>query len=156
MTDQSTADTTRNVELERTFEAPRELVFRAFTDPDQVPQWWGPEGFHTPREKVEIEPRVGGRYHVVMVQSDSGAEFPTDYEIVELVEPELLVLRAPAMPEFGIPDETTTRVELRDEGGRTHMTLTSGPYTPDIRGPAEAGWKAQIEKLVQLLESRST
>jgi uncharacterized protein YndB with AHSA1/START domain len=68
MTDQSTADTTRNVELERTFEAPRELVFRAFTDPDQVPQWWGPEGFHTPREKVEIEPRVGGRYHVVMVQ----------------------------------------------------------------------------------------
>jgi uncharacterized protein YndB with AHSA1/START domain len=153
LTDQSPAAAGRNVELERTFDAPRELVFSAFTDPDQVPDWWGPDGFHTPRDKVEIEPRVGGRYHVVMVQSDSGAEFPTHYEIVEIVEPELLVLRAPAMPEFGIPDETTTRVELHDEDGRTRMTLTSGPHTGDMLGAAEAGWRAQLEKLARLLSA---
>jgi uncharacterized protein YndB with AHSA1/START domain len=144
------------VELERAFDAPRQLVFKAFIDPEQVTQWRGPDGFHTPREKVEIGPRVGGRYHVVMVQDDSGAEFPTRYEIVELVEPGLLVLRAPAMPEYGIPDATTTRVELYDEAGRTRMALMSGPYTPDMHGPAEAGWTGQLDKLVQLLEQRST
>jgi Activator of Hsp90 ATPase homolog 1-like protein len=86
----------------------------------------------------------------------STADTTRTVAIVELLEPELLVLRAPAMPELGIPDETTTRIELRDEGGRTHMTLTSGPHTPDMSGPAEAGWKSQLEKLVRLLESRST
>ena len=53
-----------------------------------------------------------------MVRRDSGGEFAVGYEIVELVEPELLVLRSDPMPEMGMPEPTVVRVELHDHGGR--------------------------------------
>jgi uncharacterized protein YndB with AHSA1/START domain len=148
-------ETADSLAIERVFDAPRDTVFRAWTDPDQVAQWWGPEGFTTPREKVEIDPRVGGRYDVVMIQSDSGAEFPTLCEIVEFVEPELLVLRAAPVPELGLPEATTTRVEFHPEGHRTRVRFTSGPFTPELLDQAGAGWTAQLDNLVQLLRRRS-
>jgi uncharacterized protein YndB with AHSA1/START domain len=88
----------QEVLITRIFDAPREQVFRAWTDPDQVAQWYGPEHFDTPREKIRIDLRVGGRYELTMVQRSNGAEFPAGYEIVELVEPQLLVLRSDPMP----------------------------------------------------------
>jgi uncharacterized protein YndB with AHSA1/START domain len=142
----------QEVRLTRTFEAPREQVFRAWTDPDEVAVWYGPEQFDTPREKIRIDLRVGGRYELTMVQRDSGAEFAIGYEILELVEPELIVLRSDPMPEVGMHEPTLTRVELHDLGGRTRMTLTDGPY-PDSRH-AEAGWSAAFDKLAALLTSR--
>ena len=72
-----------------------------------------------------------------MVQRDSGAEFAIGYDILELVEPELLVLRSDPMPEMGMHEPTITRVELHDIGGRTRMTLTDGPY-PETGHPAGA------------------
>jgi uncharacterized protein YndB with AHSA1/START domain len=143
------AATDQEVRITRTFEAPRERVFRAWTDPDEVAAWYGPEHFDTPRERIEIDLRVGGRYELTMVQRGSGAEFPVRYEIVELVEPELIVLRSDPMPEIGVHETTFTRVELEDLGGRTRMTLTDGPY-PDS-GPAEAGWSAAFDKLAALV-----
>ncbi len=101
-TPSQTAD--QEVLITRIFEAPRERVFRAWTDPDEVAAWYGPEQFDTPREKIHIDLRVGGRYELTMVQRGSGAEFPASYEIVELVEPELIVLRSDPMPEFGMPE----------------------------------------------------
>ena len=156
MTDQISSQSHGRVAIERIFDAPRDAVFSAWTDPDQVAQWWGPDGFSTPREKVEIDPRLGGRYHVVMIQSGSGAEFPTLCEIVEIVEPELLVLRAAPLPELGIPEATTTRVEFHDEGERTRVNFTSGPFTPGPLEQAKAGWTAQLQNMAQLLEQHST
>ena len=95
----------QQVLITRIFEAPRERVFRAWTDPDEVAAWYGPEQFDTPRDKIHIDLRVGGRYELTMVQRGSGAEFPANYEIVELVEPELIVLRSDPMPEFGMPEQ---------------------------------------------------
>src|SRR5215208_3155733 len=83
----------QQVLITRIFDAPRERVFAAWTDPDQVAAWYGPEHFDTPREKVRIEPRVGGRWELTMVQRDTGAEYSLRYEIVELAVPELIVLR---------------------------------------------------------------
>ena len=80
--------------ITRIFDAPREDVFAAWTDPAQVAAWYGPEQFETPREQIHIDLRVGGRYELTMVQRGSGAEFPVGYEIIELVEPELIVLRS--------------------------------------------------------------
>ena len=54
------------------FDAPREEVFRAWTDPDQVAAWYGPEHFDTQRVRIEL--RVGGRYELTMVQRGSGTE----------------------------------------------------------------------------------
>ena len=82
------------ITITRVFDAPRELVFKAWTEPDQVAQWFGPAGFETPREGVEIDLRVGGRYNLRMVQRGTGMEYWLRYEIVDLVEPELLVLKS--------------------------------------------------------------
>ncbi len=137
-------DTAVEVLITRIFDAPREQVFTAWTDPAEVAGWFGPEHFDTAH--VHIDLRVGGRYELVMVQRDSGAEFPIRYEIVELVEPELLVLRSDPMPEMGMHEPTITRVELHDHGDKTRMTLSDGPY-PAGRGHAEAGWHAAFDKL---------
>jgi uncharacterized protein YndB with AHSA1/START domain len=137
----------QQVLITRIFDAPRELVFAAWTDPDQVAQWFGPEGFETPRESVEIDLRVGGRYELTMVSQ--GGEHRVQYEIVELDPPRLLVLTSPPMPEIGIHEPTFTRIEFHDEGGRTRMALTDGPYTESRH--AEAGWNGAFAKLEALL-----
>jgi uncharacterized protein YndB with AHSA1/START domain len=87
----------QQVLITRIFDAPREQVFKAWTDPDQVAAWYGPEHFDTPRERIHIDLRVGGRYELTMVQRDGGGEFAIGYEVVELVEPELIVLRSDPM-----------------------------------------------------------
>jgi uncharacterized protein YndB with AHSA1/START domain len=136
--------------ITRIFDAPREHVFRAWTNPDEVAAWYGPEHFDTPRERIHIDPRVGGRYELTMVQRGGGAEFAVGYEIIEIVEPELIVLRSDPMPEVGIHEPTITRVEFHDHGARTRMTLIDGPY-PQGGGHAEAGWNAALDKLAALV-----
>jgi uncharacterized protein YndB with AHSA1/START domain len=136
--------------ITRIFDAPREQVFRAWTNPDEVAAWYGPEHFDTPRERIHIDLRVGGRYELTMVQRGGGAEFAVGYEIIEVVEPSLIVLRSDPMPEVGIHEPTITRVELHDHGARTRMTLSDGPY-PQGGGHAEAGWNAALDKLTALV-----
>ena len=143
--------TDQQILITRIFEAPRERVLAAWTDPVQVAAWYGPEHFDTPREKVHIEPRVGGRWELTMVQRGTGAEFPVRFELVELVEPELIVLRCEPMPELGLAEATVTRVEFHDHGEKTHMTLSDGPYPAVGRGHAEAGWHGALDKLAALL-----
>lgn len=164
MTEDTLAGGRPELHLTRVFDGSRELVFKAWTDPDQVAKWWGPEGFEIPRESVSIDLRVGGRFDLVMVvvnaeivagmQVELGTEFPDSSEIVELVEPELLVLRSEARPEIGLPVPTVTRIEFHDDGnGKTRVALTSGPYTATMRPNAEAGWSGSFDKVERLLGS---
>ena len=146
-----TAD--HQIVITRVFDAPRELVFRAWTEPDQVAKWFGPQGIEIPRDSVVIDLRVGGRFELRMVRSEMGFEARLVYEIVELVEPELLVLRHEAMPDLGIPEATATRVELHDEDGKTRMVLTDGPYLESAH--AEAGWLQAFDKLAALVSGAS-
>ena len=141
------SDVANEVLITRIFDAPREAVFKAWTDPDEVAAWYGPEQFDTPREKIRIDLRVGGRYELTMVQRDSGKEFPSGYEIIELVEPELLVMRSDPLPEFGMPEPALLRVEFHDHGAKTRMTLTDGPYAESRH--AEAGWNAAFDTLAK-------
>ena len=141
----------RLITITRVFDAPRELVWAAWTDPDQLAKWFGPAGFDTPRDTVEIDLRVGGRFSLRMVKGGSGLEHPVDYEIVELAEPELLVLKSEPMPEVGLHHGTVARVELQEEAGKTRMTLTDGPYTEEGGRGAGAGWEGAFDKLEALL-----
>jgi uncharacterized protein YndB with AHSA1/START domain len=143
--------TTDQVLITRIFDAPREAVFRAWTDPDRVAEWYGPEHMDTPRDKIHIDLRVGGRYELTMVRRDGGDEHAIGYEIIELVEPELIVLRSDPMPEVGMHEPTLTRVELHDHGAKTRMTLSDGPYPPEGRSHAEGGWSAAFDKLAALV-----
>jgi uncharacterized protein YndB with AHSA1/START domain len=135
--------------ITRIFDAPRDLVFRAWTDPGHVAQWFGPGGFDTPRETVEIDLRVGGRFELEMVQKQTGARFPVRYEIIELDPPRLLVLKSEPRPEMGMLEPTITRIELHDHGDKTRMSLSDGPYTHAAH--AEAGWNGAFVKLDALL-----
>jgi uncharacterized protein YndB with AHSA1/START domain len=139
------------ITITRVFDAPRQLVFEAWTDPDHLADWFGPAGFETPRDSIEIDLRVGGRFSLRMVQPGGGMEYPLSYEIVELVEPELLVLRSDPMPEVGLHHHTITRVELEAEAGKTRMMLTDGPYPDEGGRGAAAGWEASFDKLASAL-----
>lgn len=137
----------QTITITRVFDAPREVVFRAWTDPDHVAKWFGPAGFDVPRESVEVDLRAGGRFRLLMVRGDSGMEHPIDYEVVEVSEPELLVLRSEPNPQVGLHRGTVARIELQEEGGKTRMTLTDGPYTEDGARGAGGGWEGAFDKL---------
>jgi uncharacterized protein YndB with AHSA1/START domain len=134
------------------FEAPREQVFRAWTDPDEVAAWYGPEHMEAPRDRIRIDLRVGGRWELTMVQrGGGGGEFSIGYDILELVEPELIVMRSDPMPQAGMHEPTVLRVEFHDHGAKTRMTLSDGPYPPAGRGHAESGWNAAFDKLASFV-----
>ncbi len=141
----------REVRVSRLFPAPRELVFSAWIEPDQISAWFAPEGCEVPRDTVDVEPRVGGRIHFEMLQAADEAVYPVRFEIVELSEPELLVLASEAQPELGLPHAMVTRVAFEVEGEGTRVTVVQGPHTDQMADGANAGWSSSLDKLERLL-----
>ena len=139
--------------ITRVFDAPRERVFRAWTDPDEVAAWFGPAQCDVPRDRVRIDLRVSGRFELTMVRRDGGGAFPLGYEILELEPPALLVLRSDPMPAAGMSEPTIVRIELHDHGDKTRMTFSDGPQPPAGRAGAEAGWTAAFDALAGGLTS---
>jgi uncharacterized protein YndB with AHSA1/START domain len=84
--DASTAD--REIVIERTVNAPRELVWRAWTEADQIAKWWGPNGFTTTIHAMDV--RVGGAWRFIMHGPD-GTDYPNKIVYREIVKPERLV-----------------------------------------------------------------
>lgn len=154
MTELTRAGRDAEVRITRVFDTTRERVFRAWTDPDDIAEWFSPAPLTTPRESVRVDLRVGGRFELSMVGPD-GAATPLGFEIVEVDPPALLVLRSDPMPEAGMPDPTLVRIELHDEpsasGPRTRMTLTDGPYPSGFDVHAERGWLSAFDKLARVV-----
>jgi uncharacterized protein YndB with AHSA1/START domain len=141
----------REVRVTRTFDAPRELVFRAWLDPEQIAAWMAPAGLEVPHSSIEVDPRPGGVIAYSMVDASSGQSYPVRFEIVEMREPELLVLSSPPAPEMGIPARLVTRAEFETIGERTTVTVTQGPHTEQLQRQAGDGWTSCLEKLATLL-----
>jgi uncharacterized protein YndB with AHSA1/START domain len=139
----------REVRLEHFFDAPCEAVFAAWTDPDKVAIWWAPEGLTIPRESVVVEPRVGGRFELDMVDP-SGQTAPLRAEFVEFEPPVLIVLRVEPMPEAGM-GETVLRAEFEAEGSGTRLRVADGPLPEELYENASAGWDSVISNLHALL-----
>jgi uncharacterized protein YndB with AHSA1/START domain len=150
-TEPSEPSSGREVRITRVLRAPRELVFRAWIDPDQVAAWWAPQECGIPRETVEIEPHAGGRIHFSMVELSGGTVYPVRFEIVEISEPELLVLASNPQPEIGLPYRMITRAVFEVEGDGTRVTVIQGPHTEEAQDRANAGWLGALEKLEKLL-----
>jgi uncharacterized protein YndB with AHSA1/START domain len=134
------------IRITRAFDAPRERVFAAWTEPDAIAAWYGPAQFDAPRERIHVDLRPGGRWELTMVRRDGGGQFTIGYEIVEVRAPELLVMRSDPMPH--LPAPTTLRIELAIDGAGTILTLTDGPMPEPGCGPAQAGYEAALDKLV--------
>jgi uncharacterized protein YndB with AHSA1/START domain len=145
-------DAATEVAVSRTFPAPRELVFHAWIDPDQIPQWWGPEHFTVPRDSVNVDLRPGGRYDLTMVDP-SGNEYPVRQEVLEVDPPSLLVFVHEPMPDHGLIEPITSRVEFHEDGQGTRVDITSGPYSAEMGPNASMGWEQQFDKLERLLSA---
>jgi len=117
-------DDSKTLVITRTLNAPRSLVWKMFSDPYHLAQWWGPAGFTNRVEKLDF--RTGGSWVHVMIGRD-GRELPTDNVILEVKEPERIVYRnAPADPKlFGDnpPPAFTKTVTFEDAGGKTILKL---------------------------------
>ncbi len=139
------------LELERTLPASPPVVFAAFTDPNELAKWWGPEGFSVP--SVEFNPRVGAIYRIEM-QPPEGSSFHLTGEVQEVDPPSRLAFTFAWEPPD--PDDVKTLVDLsfRDFGGSTGVAFTQGPFrTEERRTLHQGGWSDSFDKLERLLSA---
>lgn len=153
--------------LTRVFEAPREMVWKAWTDPEQFSKWWGPKPFTSPTNKMDV--RVGGKFLWSMCSPAGDTHFSAGV-FLEVDPPSRLVCDvyfadkhgAKIKPEFpGFPPdwsgEQKIYVTLEDLGERTRLTVRqTGIPAGEFRKMAAAGWSTSIDKLHEsLVEGRS-
>jgi len=144
--------------LTRIFDAPRELVFKAWTDPKIVAQWWGPHRFTNP--VCELDARPGGAIRIHMRGPD-GTVYPMTGTYQEIVEPERIVFTSAALDAAGNPMfELLTTVTFAEEGGKTKQILRtrvikSTPEAPRYLAGMEAGWTQSLERLTAYLAAHS-
>ena len=137
------------LQLTRTFAAPREKVFRAWTDPEEVKKWFHPPGYETP--SAEIDLRVGGKYRLGMRKLPDGEVFYLSGSYREVRRPERLVYtwQWEAEPELG---DTLVTVQFHDRGGSTEVVLTHELFpTEKARQEHERGWSGGLDNLVKIL-----
>ena len=149
----STATTADALELaiDRGFDAPRELVWKAWTQPEMMKQWSSPRGFTIPRSEGEL--RVNGSWHATMVKPD-GERLNLGGKYLEIAEPERLVFTHQWMDENWNPvsPETTVTVTLTARGGKTEMNFRqTGFDSAGSRYGHNGGWTESFDKLAELL-----
>jgi uncharacterized protein YndB with AHSA1/START domain len=154
--------------IERIFDAPVEAVWKAWTDPELVKQWWGPKDWSAPVVKIdfrvggtflgamrgamepggeEIEHWSGGVYEeIVPMQKIVSTDYFTDPEGNKIDPKEV------GMPGEW-PDELRITVTFEDLGdGRTKLTLTHEGHPEEIAGDAETGWNQSLDKLAAVIQ----
>jgi uncharacterized protein YndB with AHSA1/START domain len=131
------------VTISRRFDAPRELVYRAFVDADQLCEWYGPDGFYVPCETVQIDARVGGFQRFVI-----------EVTLSEVVENELLAghQEVERIGSASPGDRSSLRLEfIEDANGQTRLELRQGSFTDEMGEEVKARWESSFKNLDSLL-----
>ena len=115
-----TERTDREVIYTRVFDAPRELVWTAWSDPRHIGQWWGPNGFTTTTYSMDFEP--GGVWRFVMHGTD-GTDYQNKVVYLEIVKPERLVFKHSGVEEDTESVSHQTTVTFAAEGNKTKLTM---------------------------------
>ena len=150
------------VVIERTFDAPLDLIWQMWTDPEHFKSWYGPQGFTVPVAEMEL--RVGGKRLICMASPDGSMKMWTMGKYTEIVPNDRLIYtESPAdengnlvspsamgMPE-GYPATTEVTVLLEDLGGRTKMVMTHAGMPAD--SGAGGGWSQAFDKLANYIET---
>ncbi|MGE5250153.1 MAG: SRPBCC family protein [Bacteroidota bacterium] len=151
----------RELTITRTFNAPPELVWRAWTDPEQLMRWWGPETFTSPMCRLDL--REGGSYLYCM-RSPDGKDYYSTGVFRKIDPPRQLVYTdsfadadgnvVPATY-YGFPEdfprELLVTVTFEEQGGGTKMTLRHSGFPADQAVLAEQGWNESLDKLAETL-----
>ena len=149
-----TATSDRRFTITRVFDAPRELVWRCWTDPDEAPAWLHPRGVVTPREHVDFDVRPGGRYRYTMVAGD-GTEYPTTGTYREVSPPDRLVFTwgSPGDPDATMPLITIELAEHGTDAQQTRMTFQlEGFAGAPGDGYVYDGWSEAFDLLDERLD----
>jgi uncharacterized protein YndB with AHSA1/START domain len=146
---ESGGETVNGIDLTREFDAPRERVWREWTEPEAFADWFGgPEGV-VPLDSVTMDVRVGGAWRLTMIYEGREMHWKGEYQ--ELVEPERLVLTMSDQPGDDVFELIT--VELRElDDGRTEMRVSQrGHLTPEMYERAGAGWTGFFDRIAERL-----
>jgi len=149
----------KHVTLTRLFQAPRALVFEAFTNAKHLAEWWGPKGFTNP--VCEIDPRPGGAILIHMTMEGTEFSHPMTGTVHEVVPNERLVFTAVARDANNqVLLESHTTVTFRDEGAATRLTVEARakgkqPIARMMLAGMQEGWSQSLEKLDALVVRRS-
>lgn len=142
--------------ITRVFSAPRELVFKAWTDTKHMAQWWGPNGFTNP--VCELDVRAGGTMRIDM-RAPNGVVYPMKGVFEEITEPERLVFISSALDENGNSMfDVLNTVIFAEQRGKTALTLQARVIKANAQAPQylkgmQAGWTQSLDRLGALLGS---
>lgn len=134
--------------IERIFDAPRDLVFKVWTDPRHLVHWFGPRGFTLPSCTLDLRP--AGAWRSCML-SPGGREYWVHGTFREIVEPKRLVFSWAHQNTDGTPGhETLVTVTFDEQGGRTKLTLRQAVFeSAEERDSHRGGWTSSLERLAE-------
>lgn len=140
----------RTLVITRLFDAPRSLVFKAWTDPAHLARWWGPKGFALTSMEADVRP--GGATRRAL-RAETGEMCIKRGAYREIVEPERLVFTyADEDAEGRLGPETLVTVTFADEGQKTRLTLHQALFeTRALRDGHGWGWGSALERLAEYL-----
>ena len=149
-TDAATTTAERELVITRVFDAPRRLVFKAWTEPEHLVRWWGPRGFVTISGRMDVRP--GGAWFRAMRAPD-GSEHRKRGVYREIVEPERLVFTYQTEDAEENPGhETLVTVTFADLDGKTRLTLRHTLFeSVAARDSHQDGWTACLERFTEYL-----
>ncbi|HTT40460.1 MAG TPA: SRPBCC domain-containing protein [Burkholderiales bacterium] len=138
--------------LIRTFKAPREQVFNAFTKREALQSWFGPEGYTVPRASIDV--RTGGRYRIEMHSPEGTVHILTgDYR--EVRPPERLVFTWAWLDGAGVGPQTLVTLTFAAKGENTELTMEhSGFATAEARDAHNRGWSSSLDCLAGMLAGK--
>ena len=144
------APTDQGLVLTRRFDAPRELVFAAFTDPKQVRRWWGPKDY--PATHVEMDVRPGGRWRNCLTAAADGRELWQHGVFREVMPPSRLVFTFVWEEEGERGLETLVTITFAEDGGGTRLTLRQTPFHSIAERDGHGyGWSSTFDRLDEFL-----
>jgi uncharacterized protein YndB with AHSA1/START domain len=145
----------REITMERIFDAPRELVWKVWTNPELIPQWWGPKMLVTTVDEMDLRP--GGRWRFIQ-RDPNGMEYAFNGVYREIVPPERLVATFNFEP-IGPGHELVESVTFEEQGGKTKMTSKAVYNTlEDLEGMLKSGMEAganeTMDRFGELLKTK--
>ena len=147
----STEPAERVLVIERVFDAPRSLVFKAWTEPEHMIQWFGPRGFTSTILRSELRP--GGAYRIHM-RGPEGDDHWTQGIFREIVERERLVMSGNWADSAGNPTsrETILTLTFQEHEGKTKLTLHQAVFeSVTARDAHRGGWSSSLDRLAEYL-----